>query len=104
MSSLKWIQYSLPKTLLAKAVGTVLRLRIVQACLASYENPISRKKVSMNPNANLLSQAANPEASLEEFVSSQNTEHRVDQSENMAGTSGWVEMADLSLEPGIWWR
>lgn len=48
--------------------------------------------------------AANPEASLEELTPSQSTEQRVDQFENTAGTSGRVEMADLSSEPGMWWR
>ena len=59
--------------------------------------------------------AAKPGASLEDFVQSQSPQHRLDSSgsaslasdagsENIAGTSGRREMADLTSEPGIWWR
>lgn len=59
--------------------------------------------------------AANPGANLEDFVQSQSPQHRLDPSasaslyshaasENVAGTSGRREMADLTSEPGMWWR
>ena len=61
--------------------------------------------------------AANPGASLKDFVHSQSTQHRLDPSasanldrnaesgfENIAETSGRREMADLTSEPGMWWR
>ena len=59
--------------------------------------------------------AANPGANLEDFVQSQSLQHRIDPSvcasshsdaasENIAGTSEMREMADLTSEPGMWWR
>jgi len=56
--------------------------------------------------------AANPGASLEDFVQSQSPEHRLNQSAStsnvgsasLTDTSGRREIADLSSEPGMWWR
>lgn len=58
---------------------------------------------------------ANPDANLEDFVQSQSPQRRSDPSaiasldsntgsENIPGTSERREMADLTSEPGMWWR
>ena len=48
------------------------------------------------------SKAANPSGNLEDVVRSSSTSTAA--SENIAGTSGRREMADLSSEPAMWWK
>jgi Rab3 GTPase-activating protein catalytic subunit len=97
-----------PQDVARKSSGNSIKIKNRSSTPRKLQEPsIKEESVNNEPERESVEseiKAANPEASLEEFVPSQNTEHRVDQSENTAGTSGRVEMADLSSEPGMWWR
>ncbi|KAG0553821.1 hypothetical protein KC19_12G042000 [Ceratodon purpureus] len=111
-----------PQETVRKSSGNRTKPKNRSSTPRKLHEPINKEEGASNRNESkrVVSdmdafKAANPGANLEDFVQSQSLQHRIDPSvcasshsdaasENIAGTSEMREMADLTSEPGMWWR